>query len=168
MIKWIGAGLILLGAGGFGVGKAAKFYRQMRQLHSFSNALEILKCELNYTLLPLPELCRVTAERSERVCAGVLRGYARLLEQGSPRKMAAAACLENNALCLPEEAQTALLEMLSSMGRYDLDGENRLLSRTQLRLEAAIRTGEAEKRPMVKGYAALALCTGAALAILLM
>ena len=168
MIKWIGAGLILLGAGGFGVGKAAKFYRQMRQLRSFSNALEILKCELNYTLLPLPELCRVTAERSERVCACVLREYARLLEQGSPRKMAAAACLENNALCLPEEAQTALLDLFSSMGRYDLDGENRLLSRTQLRLEAAIRTGEAEKRPMVKGYAALGLCTGAALAILLM
>ena len=168
MIKWIGAGLILLGAGGFGIGKAARFYRQMRQLRSFSNALEILKCELNYTLLPLPELCRVTAERSERVCAGFLRDYARLLEQGSPRKMAAAACLESRVLCLPEEAQTALLDLFSSMGRYALDGENRLLSRTQLRLEAAIRTGEAEKRPMVKGYAALGLCTGAALAILLM
>ena len=168
MIKWIGASMILLGAGGFGIGKAARFYRQMRQLRAFFNALEILKCELNYTLLPLPELCRVTAERSERVCACVLRDYARLLEQGSPRKMAAAACLESRALCLPEEAQTALLDLFSSMGRYDLDGENRLLSRTQLRLEAAIRTGEAEKRPMVKGYAALGLCTGAALAILLM
>ena len=168
MIKWIGAGMILLGAGGFGIGKAARFYRQMRQLRAFSNALEILKCELNYTLLPLPELCRVTAERSERVCACVLRDYARLLEPGSPRKMAAAACLESRVLCLPEEAQTALLDLFSSMGRYDLDGENRLISRTQLRLEAAIRTGEAEKRPMVKGYAALGLCTGAALAILLM
>ena len=77
-------------------------------------------------------------------------------------------CLESRVLCLTEEAQTALLDLFSSMGRYDLDGENRLLSRTQLRLEAAIRTGEAEKRPMVKGYAALGLCTGAALAILLM
>ena len=76
--------------------------------------------------------------------------------------------MENKALCFPEEAKNSLLDLFSSMGRYDLDGENRLLSRTQLRLEAAIRTGEAEKRPMVKGYAALALCTGAALAILLM
>ena len=168
MIKWIGAGLILLGAGGFGLGKAAKFYRQMRQLRAFSNALEILKCELNYTLLPLPELCRVTAERSERVCGDVLRDYARLLEQGSSRKTAASTWMENKALCFPEEAKNSLLDLFSSMGRYDLDGENRLLSRTQLRLEAAIRTGEAEKRPMVKGYAALGLCTGAALAILLM
>lgn len=167
MIRLIGAAMIICGAGSFGITKTVQFYRQQRQLRAFLNTLEILKCELNYTLFPLPKLCRVTAERSERSCALFLRKYAGLLENGSCRSVAARQALSNVKICLPPDAEIAVLELFSTLGRYDLDGEESILSLTQHRLKTALERGETEKRPMAKGYALLGICTGAAIAILL-
>lgn len=168
MLKIIGAILVLGGAGGFGISKAMQFYRQLRQLREFLSALEILKCELNYTLLPLPKLCRITAERVRGAAAQFLAVYAALLEENTPRSRAAPQALEQTrGLALPSDAQMALLEVFSGLGRYDLDGENRLLQITAQRLNAALERCETEKRPMAKGYAALGICTGLALVILM-
>jgi len=60
----------------------------------------------------------------------------------------------------------AVLELCSALGRYDLDGENRMLDLSAKRLQAALARCEAEKRPRAKCYAALGLCTGLALLIL--
>lgn len=168
MLKWIGCILIIFGAGGFGIGKTVRFYRQMRQLNELIAALEILKCEMNYTLLPLPELCRLTAERTGGMAEAFLREYADRLEEGLPRTKAVQAALEDtSALCVPNDAQMAILELFGNLGRYDLDGENRLLDLTQKRLNKTLKTCEEERKPLVKGYAALGICTGIALAILL-
>ena len=167
MIRLIGAAMIILGAGSFGIVKTAQFYRQQRQLRSFLNALEILKCELHYTLYPLPKLCRITAERSDRVCAVFLRKYADLLERGAFRTVAARDAFDGGGIALPPDASMALLELFGTLGRYDVEGEEKLLQLTQHRLKAALERGETEKRPMAKGYALLGFCTGAAIAILL-
>jgi len=52
------------------------------------------------------------------------------------------------------------------LGRYDLDGENRVLQLTGQRLRAAQERFEKEKRPMAKSYAVLGMTTGIALVIL--
>lgn len=168
MLRIIGAILVVGGAGAFGIGKSLQFYRQMRQLREFRSALEILKCELNYTLMPLPKLCRVTARRVDKTAAQYLNLYARKLEENLPRTKAASQAMEETrGLNLPNDAQMALLELFGALGRYDLDGENRLLQMTAHRLNAAIERCETEKKPMAKGYAALGICTGVALAILM-
>ena len=167
MIRFVGAAMIILGAGSFGIAKTAQFYRQQRQLRSFLNALEILKCEMDYTLYPLPKLCRITAERSDRVCAEFLRKYADSLDRGSCRSTAAREAFFSVNCVLPQDASMAVLELFSALGRYDVDGEANLLKLTQHRLKAALERGETEKRPMVKGYTILGVCTGAAVAILL-
>lgn len=168
MLKTIGAILVLGAAGGFGISKAMQFYRQLRQLREFYQALELLKCELNYTLLPLPRICRVTAERVRGTASDYLLRYAQKLDEGLPRTKAAAQCMEEvRGLSLPNDAKMALLELFEALGRYDLDGENRLLQMTAHRLNAAIERCEAEKKPLAKGYAALGFCTGLALVILI-
>lgn len=167
MIRLIGAAMIICGAGSFGIAKTVQFYRQQRHLRAFLNALVILKCELNYTLFPLPKLCRVTAERAERTCAEFLRKYASLLESGSCRSVAAREALSCVRSCLPPDASMAVLELFSTLGRYDVEGEENILNLTQHRLKSALERGETEKRPMAKGYALLGICTGAAIAILL-
>ncbi len=129
--------------------------------------LEILKCELSYTLFPLPKLCRITAERSDRICADFLREYADALDSGSCRSAAAQKAFFKIKCVLPPDATMALLELFSTLGRYDLEGEDNLLRLTQHRLKTALERGETEKRPMARGYALLGLCTGAAIAILL-
>lgn len=167
MIRLIGAAMIVLGAGSFGVAKTAQFYRQQRQLRAFLHMLEILKCELTYTLFPLPKLCRITAERCERVPAAFLRSYAAALDQGASRSIAAREAFADLSSTLPPDAAMAILELFGALGRYELDGEENLLKLTQHRLQAALDRGETEKRPMAKGYALLGVCTGAAIAILL-
>lgn len=159
--------MIILGAGSFGIAKTAQFYRQQRQLRSFLNALEILKCEMEYTLYPLPKLCRITAERSDRICADFLRMYADSLDGGACRSAAAREAFNAVKCVLPQDAGMAVLDLFSALGRYEVDGETNLLKLTQHRLKAALERGEAEKRPMAKGYTILGVCTGAAVAILL-
>lgn len=166
MLKILGSILVLVSAGGFGFCKTMRFYKQVRLLRSFKNALELLKCEMNYTLMPVPKLCRLIAARTDKAVCRFLRRYADGLEtEGMTREKAAARAMEEG-IDLPNDAQMALLELFGSLGRYDLSGENQLLQLTAHRLGAALERFDREKRPMAKGYAVLGVCTGMALVIL--
>lgn len=165
MMKWIGAVLVLCGAGGFGIGKTVQLYRQMRQLRELSHALEILKCEMNYSLAEVPKLCRTTAKRVSGSAGAFLERYAAELESGQSRSIASRRAM--TTLCVTSDAQLALLELFESLGRYELPGENRLLQMTMHRLRTALERCEKEKKPLAKSYAALALCAGIALVILM-
>ena len=145
MLRVLGGALVLLASGSFGITAGVRYYRAARHLQAFCRAIELLRCEINYSLQPLPEVCALVADRDR----------------------AAAAALEAaRGLQLPQDAVMAVLELCSALGRYDLDGENRMLDLTAKRLQAALARCEAEKRPRAKCYAALGLCTGLALLIL--
>ncbi len=167
MIKIIGAILILCASGGFGIFKAVQFSNQLRQLSQMLGAIEIIKCELNYTMRPLPQLCRHTAKRLSGAVSEFFLSYANYLEQGLPRTKATEYALEKTRrLTLPPDAVMAVLELCGTIGRYDLDGENRVLQLSGQRLRSALERFESEKRPMAKSYAVLGITTGLALVIL--
>lgn len=169
MIRLIGVVLVLAGASSFGIGKAIQFYRQSRQLREFCHALEILKCEMNYSLAPLPQLCRISAKRAGGTAEAYFNQYAQALDEGLPRTKAGQRAMENTkSLTLPDDAKMALLELCDSLGRYELEGENNLLQLTAHRLRTASERCESEKKPLAKSYAALSVCTGIALAILML
>ena len=169
MIRILGVLLVLCAAGGFGISKALGFFSQLKTLREFSAALEILKCEMNYTLSPLTKLCKTVSTRTKGVCAHFFADYATLLDEGLPRSLVARRLLgENPSLHLPNEAQMALLELFETIGSYELEGENRLLQLTAHRLNASAERLEREKKPLAKSYAALGLCTGLALVILIL
>ena len=169
MIRTIGACLILGVSGGFGLAKSIGFRRQSRQLRQLITLQELLRCELNYTLLPLPRLCVLTAERCTGAAAQCLLRYGQELEHcGSRHKAAGLALTETKGLCLPEDARQVLSELLESLGRYELEGENRLLRLTGQRLSEIEQRLNTEKRPLARGYAALGFSTGLALVILLL
>ena len=165
MLKMVGIGLVLCGSASFGIGKAMQFYRQMRQLREFYNALEILKCEMNYSLAELPKLCKLTAKRSGRTASQFLLDYADALDAGLPRTKAAQRAAEK--VNLPPDACMTLLELFGALGRYELAGENSLIQLSQHRLKASLERCEQEKKPLAKAYATLGLCTGIALVILM-
>ena len=167
MIKFIGAILIVGTAGGFGLSKASQFYRQMGQLRTMLAAIEILKCELNYTLRPIPNLCRQVCKRTSGAVSDFFHRYAENLDKDIPRGRAAAKAMDAcKRLILPNDAKMAVLELCASIGRYDLDGENRILQMSGHRLRSAIERFEKEKRPLAKSYAVLGFTTGIALVIL--
>lgn len=167
MIKLIGGLFVVLGAGSFGISGTIRFYSQLRTLRAFSAAIEILKCEMNYTLAPLAKLCNNVAGRTRGACADFFSSFGKLLSEGVPRSLAVRRLLsDEKRYRLPKEAQIALLELFESLGAYELEGENRLLQMTALRLKSAEERLEREKKPLAKSYATLGLCTGLALVIL--
>lgn len=169
MIRLIGAVLVVAGASSFGIGKGIQFCRQSHQLREFYHVLEILKCEMNYSLAPLPQLCRIAAKRVGGTAACYFNQYAQALDDGLPRSKAGQRAMEETkALTLPDDAKMALLELCGSLGRYELEGENNLLLLTMQRLRTASERIEGEKKPLAKSYAALSACTGIALVILLL
>ena len=156
MLRVLGGALVLLASGSFGITAGVRYYRAARHLQAFCRGVELLRCEINYSLQPLPG-----------PPAAFFRCFAAQLREPVSRDRAAAAALEAaRGLQLPQDAVMAVLELCSALGRYDLDGENRMLDLTAKRLQAALARCEAEKRPRAKCYAALGLCTGLALLIL--
>ena len=142
MLRLLGGALVLLASGSFGITAGVRYYRAARHLQAFCRAIELLRCEINYSLQPLPEVCALVADRLAGPPAAFFRCFAAQLREPVSR------------------------ELCSALGRSDLDGENRMLDLTAKRLQAALARCEAEKRPRAKCYAALGLCTGLALLIL--
>ena len=117
MIRWVGALLVLIGAGSFGGSRAVQYYRRARQLRELKSAVEMIRCEINYTLLPLPQLYSGVADRLTGATAQFFRELGRLLEVGTPRQRAAQKAMEAvPALLLPNDARMTLLELCGTLG----------------------------------------------------
>lgn len=63
MLRVLGGALVLLASGSFGITAGVRYYRASRHLQAFCRAIELLRCEINYSLQPLPEVCALVADR---------------------------------------------------------------------------------------------------------
>ena len=63
MLRVLGGALVLLASGSFGITAGVRYYRAARHLQAFCRAIELLRCEINYSLQPLPEVCALVADR---------------------------------------------------------------------------------------------------------
>lgn len=168
MIRIFGAGCIMLGSGAFGFAMAAGSRREEEQLRLLVRSLEFMSCELSYRLTPLSALCREASALGRGAVSAFFLDLARILEQQiSPDVQGCVrAILEEREIS--GELRRLLTELGATLGRFDLPG--------QLRgLDAAIRSAEESLRRLREGaperrrsYQTLGLCTGAAVAILLL
>lgn len=169
MLKWLGVLLIVGGCGGCGFSMAAEFRREEGSLRQMQNALEILQCEIQCRLTPLPEICGILT----RACTGAVGEFFSALQQeldlpdaGEFHVCAGAAV--SRVPTLPQACREILLELCATLGRYDTEGQMRSIAaakeKTQRKLEE-IMEGQAGR---LKSYKALGICGGAALAILLL
>lgn len=167
MLKLLGAVCVLLGAGGFGCRMTLQFHAQRRQLAALENALELLKCELNYTAEPLAAICRAVSLRVGGAIGSFFAAFAAHLSQNAaPSAACKRALAQTHGLTLPSAAAEMLPELFSGLGSYDLEGANRLLKLAFARLDALLAQTERERRPLARSYVLLALCAGAAIVIL--
>ena len=167
MIKILVASLIIIGCGGFGFKLAADFIREERFLRQFIGALDYMECELQYRLTPLPELSRNAAKH----CGGCLNKIflslaSELEEQISPdveRCMCAALSKQKD---IPKVTKTMLELFGRSLGRFDLEGQLKGIIDIRTECQRHLNDLSQNKRTRLRSYRTLALCAGAALAIL--
>lgn len=168
MIKVIGAAMIVLGCGSVGFKMAAGYLREERFLKQLITVLDFMECELQYRLTPLPELCKLAASQ----CSGSLSALFMTLKeeleaQISPdveRCMSAAISAHKD---LPGISQSILEMFGRTLGRFDLKGQLKGIS--DIRSECQINLDRLvdHKDNRLRSYRTLAICAGAALAILL-
>ena len=166
-IKWIGAALIFLSSAYAGMRAAWTVRRMSGNLRALSRALETMRSEIGYGRTPFARLCDVVAQQSGGELGSFFQALANAAEQPDfdPVQKSRALSAEH-ALRLPKGALEALLELLGSFGRYDLQGQLALIALTQTRIRDEQLWLDQDRRNRCRLYETLGVCTGLALMIL--
>ncbi len=165
--KWIGTIFIIVGCGGFGFSLAAAQLREERILRQLICALDLMECELQYRLTPLPDLCRLAGEDAKGCIQDVLLALSRELEaQVSPDVSTCMYAALSAVPDIPTQTRDALELLGQSLGRFDLPGQLKGLDAVRATCRRQLDVLTTNKEPRLRSYQTLGICAGAALAIL--
>lgn len=166
--KWIGALLIILSCGGFGIRLASAHRREESALRQLIGALDLMECQLQYRLTPLPELCRQVGQENRGCVQRVLLSLATELDaQIAPEVSSCMTAAIGAVGDIPSVTKGALIMLGQSLGRFDLQGQLKGLEavRSECRRYLSNMTNNRDQR--LRSYQTLGFCAGVALAILL-
>lgn len=169
LMKCLGACLIILGCGGFGIKIAASYRKEFITLKKLIAALDYMECELQYRMSALPDLCRQTAAECDGILKQIFAAMAIELEdQISPDAQRCMKSVLARTKDVPAQTAECLLQLGNYIGRFDLQGQLKGLesARQECRVKLNKMTGNADIR--MRSYQTLGLCAGAALVIILM
>lgn len=166
--KYIGVVLVIAACGGFGCMIAAAYRKEIITLRQLISALDYMECELQYNLTPLPQLCKQTAVESKGFIRTLFYELSLELEcQMSPDVEQCVQAVIKRIKDLPKET-TAMITLLgSTLGRFDAEGQLKGLEATRKEARRQLELLSKNQTERSRSYKTLALCAGAAVAILL-
>lgn len=166
--KWIGALLIIAGCGAFGLGLCARHRMEEETLLKLIRALDYMACELQFRMTPLPDLCRMAGGESGGIVKEVLSRLA--IELDAAEDSEVSGCLSrvlHGMGDIPKRTEEKLRLLGNSLGRFDLEGQKSGLDAVRSACRRDLEELNRNRDSRLRSYQTLALCTGAALAILL-
>lgn len=159
--------MIIISCGGFGFSLAAAHRREEAALRQLISALDLMECELQYRLTPLPELCRQAAlDNTGCVREVLLKLSVELDSQISPDVESCMNAAVSAVAEIPNHTRNALLSMGRNLGRFDLSGQLKGLEQVRASCRRQLETMNVNREPRLRSYQTLGLCAGAALVIL--
>ena len=165
-LKTIGAILIILTCGGFGVSLASAHKARERALRQLITTLEFMECELRYKLTPLPELCANAGKHSSGIIGEIFYGLAEELNrQAEPDAACCMICVLSHT-DVPSGLRDILMDLGNTLGRFDLEGQLQGMESTRTVCKSALAQLTNNHENRLRNYQTLALCAGAALVIL--
>lgn len=172
MLKEIGAICVVLGASVMGFGFAGNVRRQIRQLSAMEDAFEYLKSEIVYRRTPLPQAFELLAEASsEPAVRAFFDRCANQLAQIPNESVQVAfriAWNQTHDLALPAAAQQTILMLGTSLGQFDLEGQERAITLALERLKTLLGRLDQKKSARCRSYATIGICAGLAVAVILL
>lgn len=165
--KWIGAVLVVVASGGFGMVLAWNQIREERLLAQLAEILDYMESQLAYRLTPLPELCR----EASTLFSGVLGQVFAELSQSMAEQIypEVSGCMQE-ALSdkpLPPGLQEILLTLGNTLGRLDLTGQRKGLLTLRGTCKRKLQQLRQNRTERLRSIRTLGFCAGAALTILL-
>lgn len=164
MLSLVGAVFILLATvGGFGQLRCALRQRP-QELQSWLAVVRLLQSEMNYGLLPLPRLCELAAGQSGGIVGRFWQSLARELQtqtaQALPEIWERLAAEQKGGWHLLEADLQALTELGRGLGASGLSNQQRLLSRTEQRLQLLADEAAARCARLTRLLGGLGWCSG--------
>lgn len=169
-IRIVGMVLVAGASASAGFGAALRVRQSISQMRQLSSALEVMRCELQYAMTPLPQLCDVVAKTAKGTIHTLFLNLGKGLtgEDNCDTSQAMRQAIgQTRALALPEDILFSLLELGQTMGKFDLNGQLSILEMTQKRIQMCLERYERDQNQRCRSYQALGLCAGAALIILM-
>ena len=166
--KWIGALLIIAGSGAFGLALCAGHRAEEETLLKLIRALDYMACELQFRLTPLPELCRLAGQECTGVVSAVLTDLSTELEMGDEPLVSG--CMKRvlfTVADIPKFTRQNLILLGETLGRFDLEGQKSGLDAVRSACRRDLEELRRNRENRLRSYQTLTLCTGAALAIIL-
>lgn len=167
MIKLFGAFLVVVGCGGFGFFMAADHRREEKTLRQLISLLDLMECELQYRLTPLPELCRQAAFTSQGPLKKCFLFLAEELDnQISPDVEKCMHAAIQKVRDMPKLAKAAMELLGRSLGQFDMEGQVKGLTSVHSECVRTLENYTKNQDTRLLSYQTLGLCAGAAIAIL--
>lgn len=169
LCKIIGAILILLSCGATGFYIAGEYIKEETLLRNLAHVVDFMKCELQYRLTPLPELCRKSADETINPLRSIFVQLSSYLDSNTSSDVTS--CM-NTVLAasnkLTPKCSEAMGMLGNCLGRFDLDGQLHGLEAVHDQCEKNLDVLLKDKQNRTRQYQTLGLCAGAALIIILL
>lgn len=168
MIKLLGALMIIFACGGVGFILSASYRYQEQSLLQLLRAVEYMFCDLQYRLIPLPELC----ENAAQACAGCVRKVLHQLRIELDKQVVpdASVCMHVTLKQydqLPGRLYRSMELLGETLGRFDLQGQLQGLESVKKYAELELEQLRRNQDVRLRNYRTLSICAGITLAILL-
>lgn len=166
--KWIGSILIIGGCGGYGYLLCSRHTSEITALKDLVRILEFMAWELQFQMTPLPEICEKASHEGKGAVGEAFFFLAEALKSRTQPDVSV--CMDfalKKTSGLPVQAHRQLTLLGSTLGRFDLDGQLQGMESVRTGCLQALSKLEENKTQRLRMYQTLGLCTGAAMAILL-
>lgn len=169
IIKIIGALFVIVACGSVGFYMAAEHRRTEKTLKQLLSAIDYIGNELQYRMSTLPDIFRQVATLYQ----GVIGKFFKLLtiemeKQVLPNMICCVDAVIPQITDMPKPVKECLVLLGRSLGQFDVDGQLKDLSNVREECSTRLMKFTDNQEVRLRSYQTLALCAGAAVAILLM
>ena len=166
--KILGAVLILTGCGGFGMIICLTYKREEDMLRQMIHTMDYIQCELQFRLMPLPELCNQASMGSSGKISQFWNGLSEaMLLQKAPDVPYCVKSVMESAGPFPSRVEKVLEILSHSLGQFDSQGQLQALETARDHCRRELNGMRDNREIRLRSYQTLGICAGAALVILL-
>lgn len=167
-IRLIGAAVMFLGSTYIGFSAASRVRSGLKTLRQLRHSLELMRCEISYTQTPAVKLCGILSKSSDGAVRSFYEAFAEQLPECSGNTAVCEALVQKYLPSMPQEVTLAMTQLLSSFGRFGEDEQLQLIDAAYEKICTSIENISAEKQQRCKCYRTLGVCTGLAIAVLVL
>lgn len=169
MIRWIGFVLIVSGASAAGILFAAKLKHTLELYRQTATALAFMKNEIEFQLTPIREIADKLSIILDKPLSSVFQSLIHEMRTcpAIPLGLQMERVLKQNGALLPAELRRIWTSLFDLLGKQDAIAQIRAIQLAEGQVEREMAHLSADRHERARAYRIAGVCTGLALAVIL-